>query len=78
MNRQALKGPNGRAHHIISIQVLRHPMVDRVLAHCDHECVIPGTGREKSESDRSLGVVRKERISGHLLLHKPGVGLVRR
>jgi hypothetical protein len=47
-------------------------VVDRVLAHGDHERVIPRSGRQETKRHRRLAIFRKERVACDLFLHEPG------
>ena len=76
VDREALKCSERRAHHVVAIQVLRRAVIHRVLAHRDHQCVVPRPGGEETQRDRGLRVVGKQGVAGQLLLHKARVGLV--
>ena len=76
VDRQTLERAHRGAHHVVAIQILRHAMIHRVLAHRDHQGVIPRPGRQETERHRGLGVLGKKRVARHLLLHEARIRLV--
>ena len=73
---RTLKRAHHRAHHVVAIEHLRHAMIHRVLAHRDHQRVVPRPGGEETERHRGLRIIGEKRIARDLLLHETRVGFV--
>ena len=54
----------------------RDAMVDGILAHTDHQRLVPGARGKEPERDRGLWLIGKKRVTGDLFLDESGIGLV--
>ena len=76
MDGEALKGSHDGADHVVAIQILRPAMIHGVLAHGDHERVIPRPCGHESERDDGLRVIGEKGIASDLFLHETRVRFV--
>ncbi len=76
MHRGTAERRQGGADHVVAIEHLGNPLVDRIVEDAHLRTFVPGPRRQKTQRHDPLRIPGKQRVAGHLLGHEPGVGLV--